>query len=85
MRVGIAADHGGFGLKQQVAETLRGWEFEVVDFGAHELNTGDDYPDFVIPLCRLSRLARLNADLRFAAAASVRPSSRTKLPACEQR
>lgn len=52
MKIGIAADHGGFVLKQQVAEALRGWEFEVVDFGAHELNTEDDYPDFVIPLSR---------------------------------
>jgi len=52
MRVGIAADHGGFDLKVQVAEWLRGSEFEVVDFGAHELNPGDDYPDFIIPLAR---------------------------------
>lgn len=52
MRVGIAADHGGFGLKVQVAEWLRGLKFEVVDFGAHELSPGDDYPDFIIPLAR---------------------------------
>jgi len=52
MKIGIAADHGGFVLKQQVAESLRGCEFQVVDFGAHELNTEDDYPDFVIPLSR---------------------------------
>jgi len=25
MRVGIAADHGGFILKVEVAQTLRGW------------------------------------------------------------
>jgi ribose 5-phosphate isomerase B len=35
MRVGIAADHGGFTLKEQLAELLRGSEYEVVDFGAH--------------------------------------------------
>jgi ribose 5-phosphate isomerase B len=52
MRVGIASDHGGFSLKQQVAELLRGSGHEVVDFGAHELSPGDDYPDFVIPLAR---------------------------------
>jgi ribose 5-phosphate isomerase B len=50
MRVGIAADHGGFALKEQLAELLRGSEYEVVDFGAHQLNPEDDYPDFVIPL-----------------------------------
>ena len=52
MRVGIASDHGGFRLKEQVAELLRGSDHEVVDFGAHELSPGDDYPDFVIPLAR---------------------------------
>ncbi|HVC97734.1 MAG TPA: RpiB/LacA/LacB family sugar-phosphate isomerase [Pirellulales bacterium] len=52
MRVGIAADHGGFDLKGQVAESLRGAGHEVVDFGAHQLNAGDDYPDFIIPLAR---------------------------------
>ena len=52
MRVGIAADHGGFTLKGQVAESLRGSGYEVVDFGAHQLNPGDDYPDFIIPLAR---------------------------------
>ena len=52
MRVGIAADHGGFALKGQVAESLRGSGYEVVDFGAHQLNPEDDYPDFIIPLAR---------------------------------
>jgi ribose 5-phosphate isomerase B len=52
MRVGIAADHGGFTLKEQLAESLRGSGYEVMDFGANQLNLGDDYPDFVIPLAR---------------------------------
>ena len=52
MRVGIAADHGGFTLKGEVAESLRGSGYEVVDFGADQLNPGDDYPDFIIPLAR---------------------------------
>ena len=50
MRVGIAADHGGFSLKEQMAESLRAARHEVVDFGPHQLNLGDDYPDFIIPL-----------------------------------
>ena len=50
MRVGIAADHGGFALKSQVAESLRGSGHDVVDFGAHRLDPGDDYPDFIVPL-----------------------------------
>jgi ribose 5-phosphate isomerase B len=52
MRVGIATDHGGFGLKEEVVAHLREAGHEVVDFGAHALNPGDDYPDFVIPLAR---------------------------------
>jgi ribose 5-phosphate isomerase B len=52
MRVGIASDHGGFALKEQVAELLHGSGHEVVDFGAHDLRPEDDYPDFVIPLAR---------------------------------
>ena len=49
-RVGIATDHGGFGLKEELLAKLRAAGHEVVDFGAHELNPGDDYPDFVTPL-----------------------------------
>jgi len=52
MRVGIAGDHGGFALKSQIAESLRGSGYIVVDFGAHQLDPEDDYPDFIIPLAR---------------------------------
>ena len=52
MHVGIAADHGGFELKVQLTAALKAAGYEVADFGAHELVTGDDYPDFVVPLGR---------------------------------
>src|ERR1019366_4125864 len=52
MRVGIASDHGGFALKEEVADKLRGAGYEVEDFGAHQLEPGDDYPDFIIPMAR---------------------------------
>jgi len=52
MRVGIAADHGGFGLKEDMAARLRAGGHEIVDFGAKSLITDDDYPDFVVPLAR---------------------------------
>jgi ribose 5-phosphate isomerase B len=52
MCIGIASDHGGFALKKQVAEKLRGAGYEVVDFGAHQFDPGDDYPDFIIPMAR---------------------------------
>ena len=52
MRIGIAADHGGFELKAELIPKLRAGGHEVVDFGAHAANPGDDYPDFVIALSR---------------------------------
>ena len=52
MRVGIAADHGGLSLKNEIAGSLRAGGHEVVDFGAHAFDGTDDYPDFVIPLAR---------------------------------
>ena len=50
MKVGIAADHGGFELKNNIHLFLKGHGFDVTDFGAFELNNQDDYPDFVVPL-----------------------------------
>src|SRR5450759_5639084 len=50
--IGIAADHGGYELKVQITAALKSAGYKVVDFGAHELVSGDDYPDFVIPLAR---------------------------------
>jgi ribose 5-phosphate isomerase B len=52
MRVGIATDHGGFSLKQELLHELGGAGYDVVDFGAHDLESDDDYPDTVIPLAR---------------------------------
>ena len=50
MRVGIATDHGGFALKEELVARIRAAGHEVMDFGAHRLNANDDYPDFVVPL-----------------------------------
>lgn len=52
MKVGIAADHGGFELKNIVQLFLKEKGYEVVDFGAFKLDSADDYPDFVVPLAR---------------------------------
>lgn len=50
MRLGIATDHGGFALKEELLARLRAAGHEIVDFGAHQLTPDDDYPDFVVPL-----------------------------------
>jgi len=52
MKVGIATDHGGYGLKEELVAGLRGAGHEVIDFGAHQPNLSDDYPDFVTPLAK---------------------------------
>jgi len=51
-RVGIAADHGGFELKQYLVGMLREANYEVIDFGNDQAQSDDDYPDFVVPLAR---------------------------------
>jgi ribose 5-phosphate isomerase B len=50
MRVGIAADHGGFELKQHLSSRLTEAGYLVVDFGDASLQAADDYPDFIVPL-----------------------------------
>ena len=55
-QVGIAADHGGFALRTELLRSLRACGCDVVNFGAHELDPADDYPDFVIPLaCAIAK------------------------------
>jgi len=50
MRVGIATDHGGFDLKEELVAQLRAARHEIFDFGANSLSSDDDYPDFIVPL-----------------------------------
>ena len=51
-RIGVAADHGGFELKEYLAAMLRDADYEVIDFGDGKPKPDDDYPDFVVPLAR---------------------------------
>ncbi|MEP6496304.1 MAG: RpiB/LacA/LacB family sugar-phosphate isomerase [bacterium] len=52
MRIGIATDHGGFALKEDLVERLGAAGHTIIDFGAYALMPDDDYPDFVVPLAR---------------------------------
>jgi ribose 5-phosphate isomerase B len=52
MRIGIAADHAGFELKTYLVASLKSAGNEVLDFGAFKLVSGDDYPDYVVPMAR---------------------------------
>ena len=51
-RIGIAADHGGYELKEYLAGKLRAAGHEVIDFGDGRPKEEDDYPDFIVPLAR---------------------------------
>ena len=44
--IALAADHGGFPLKVELAPWLRSQGYEISDLGAHSLDPDDDYPDF---------------------------------------
>lgn len=46
MKIAIACDHGGYSLKRPLAILLKGLGHEVLDLGAHKLDSHDDYPDF---------------------------------------
>ena len=46
MKIAIACDHGGFPLKDEIAELVNSLGHEVADLGAHQLDPRDDYPDF---------------------------------------
>ncbi|HEY66735.1 MAG TPA: ribose 5-phosphate isomerase B [Thermoflexia bacterium] len=51
MRIAIGADHGGYELKQQIADFLIAQGHQVQDFGTHSPESVD-YPDFAAPLAR---------------------------------
>jgi RpiB/LacA/LacB family sugar-phosphate isomerase len=82
MRVGIASDHGGFTLKGQMAESLRASGYEVVDFGAHQLDPGDDYPDFIIPLARAVDAGEVERGVALCGSGGEPPSPRAKFVGC---
>ncbi|MEO8341143.1 MAG: RpiB/LacA/LacB family sugar-phosphate isomerase [Nitrospirota bacterium] len=51
-RIGVAADHGGYDLKEHLARMLRDADYDVMDFSDGQPTSDDDYPDFVVPLAR---------------------------------
>jgi ribose 5-phosphate isomerase B len=66
LRLGIAADHGGFALKDELTASLRAMGYEIEDYGAFQLTLDDDYPDVIVPLARAVAARRID---RAAAAA----------------
>jgi ribose 5-phosphate isomerase B len=55
--IALAADHGGFELKQLLADYLREKGIEILDLGTNSLDSVD-YPDMVVPLVDAIRAGR---------------------------
>jgi hypothetical protein len=53
MNIGIAMDHAGFALEEELVARARAPGHEVADFGAYQLMPEDDYPDVVAPLAQV--------------------------------
>jgi ribose 5-phosphate isomerase B len=49
MKIYLATDHAGFELKEKIKQDLIARGFVVEDFGAHQYEAADDYPDFIFP------------------------------------
>ena len=81
MRVGIASDHGGFDLKQEVIGQLRAAGHEIIDFGANSLSQDDDYPDFVIPLGRAVAAGQIERGVAICGSGVGASVCGTKIPA----
>ena len=47
MKIYLATDHAGFGLKEKLKTFLRGEGHQVEDCGAFAYSPDDDYPDFI--------------------------------------
>ncbi len=50
LSIGIAADHGGWRLKEELTPILKNEGYVITDFGPFQFNKEDDYPDYVVPL-----------------------------------
>ena len=48
MRIAMASDHAGLELKLEIAEALKSWGHEVIDFGTNSTEAAD-LPDHVYP------------------------------------
>jgi ribose 5-phosphate isomerase B len=46
MKIALAADHGGFQLKNDLVEWLKANSYDVVDLGNHKYERSDDFPDY---------------------------------------
>ena len=80
MRLAIAADHGGFDLKEKIAAELRAQGHEVMDFGACGFSPEDDYPNFVVPMARAVARGEVDRGLAICASGVGASVAANKIP-----
>jgi ribose 5-phosphate isomerase B len=80
MIIGIAADHGGYELKELLKASLMKAGYGLIDFGAHKLVPGDDYPDFVIPLSEALTKGEVNRGIAICASGVGASVAANKVP-----
>ena len=74
MKIALASDHAGFEYKQAIRDWLIAHGHDVQDFGTSG-HAPVDYPDYIRPPRRPSRVANARAASFSAARAMARPSS----------
>ncbi len=52
MKIVIAADHGGYNIKQAIIQSLKAEGYEVADLGTNDGETSVDYPVYAKALCK---------------------------------
>ncbi|MBE6678399.1 MAG: ribose 5-phosphate isomerase B [Ruminococcaceae bacterium] len=52
MKIVIAADHGGYNIKQAIIQSLKAEGYEVADMGTNDGETSVDYPVYAKALCK---------------------------------
>ncbi len=61
MKIVIAADHGGYNIKQAIIQNLKAEGFEVADLGTNDGENSVDYPVYAKALCK--EIQQGNAEL----------------------
>jgi ribose 5-phosphate isomerase B len=80
LQVGIPADHGGFALKAELPASLRAAGYEIEDYGAFQLTSDDDYPDFIMPLARAIATGRIDRGVALCGSGVGASLAATKIP-----
>jgi len=63
--IALAADHGGFTLKNSLRTWLSAQGYRVIDLGAHTAKADDDYPDYAVAAAKVIKEKKADFALLF--------------------